>query len=159
MTADPRRCGQPPANGAPGREPPRILEQAFDSRSLYALRAATAAYASQAGLPPSRAGDVVVAVHELAANAICHGAGRGQLRMWQADGVLYCRVADGGVASADGRDRPGPGSGYRPPWPGEHGRGLWVVREVADHLHLDSGPGGTTAMISFRVGAPRGPEG
>jgi anti-sigma regulatory factor (Ser/Thr protein kinase) len=136
-----------------------MLEQAFDSRSLYALRSAAAAYASHAGVPSSQVGDVVVAVHELAANAICHGAGRGQLRMWQADGVLYCRVADDGVANSAVRGRPGSGSGYRPPWPDEHGRGLWVVREVADQLHLDSGPDGTSAMISFRVGARREPEG
>lgn len=154
MTADPRRHGQSPANGAPGREPPQALEQAFDGRSLYALRAAAAAYASHAGAPSSQVGDVVVAVHELAANAICHGAGRGQLRMWQADGVLFCRVADNGGASTT--SRPGPGSGY---WPHEHGRGLWVVREVADQLHVDSGPDGTSAMISFRVGAHRGPGG
>jgi anti-sigma regulatory factor (Ser/Thr protein kinase) len=71
---------------------------------------------------------------------------------------MYCRIADGGVANAAGRGRPGRGSGYHPPWPDEHGRGLWVVRKVADQLHLDSGPGGTTAMISFRVGARPGPE-
>ncbi|MBO0787871.1 MAG: ATP-binding protein [Actinobacteria bacterium] len=158
MTADRRRGGQPPANGAPDGEPAQVLEQAFDGRSLYALRAAAAAYSSHAGVPPSQVGDIVVAVHELAANAICHGAGHGRMRMWQADGVLYCQITDDGVASAAGGGRPGPGPGYRPPWPNEHGRGLWVVREVADRLHLDSGPGGTTAMISFRIGARR-PQG
>lgn len=158
MMGDPCRGGWPPANRVPDREPLQRLEQAFDSRSLYALRAAAGAYASHVGVPPSQVGDVVVAVHELAANAICHGAGRGRMRMWQADGVLYCQVTDDGVASAD-RGLAGSGPGLQPPWPNEHGRGLWVVRKVADQLHLDFGPDGTTAMISFRVGARRGPEG
>lgn len=135
-----------------------VLEQAFGPRSLYALRAAVAAYASHAGLPPLRIGDVVVAVHELAANAIRHGAGHGRLRMWQDESELHCEVSDEGAASAASRGGTVGGPGYQPPWPNEHGRGLWVVREVADHLRLDSGPDGTTATISFSQGA-RGPQG
>lgn len=135
-----------------------VLEQAFGPRSLYALRAAVAAYASHAGLPPLRIGDVVVAVHELAANAIRHGAGHGRLRMWQDESELHCEVSDEGAARAASRGGTVGGPGYQPPWPNEHGRGLWVVREVADHLRLDSGPDGTTATISFSQGA-RGPQG
>ena len=54
-----------------------ILDQVFDADSLYALRAAVAAHGAQAGLPPGRADDLVIAVHELAANAVRHGAGHG----------------------------------------------------------------------------------
>jgi hypothetical protein len=42
------------------------LEQVFDGDLLYALRSAVAAHAAQAGLPPGRAHDVVIAAHELA---------------------------------------------------------------------------------------------
>jgi anti-sigma regulatory factor (Ser/Thr protein kinase) len=59
-----------------------VLEQAFDGDSLYALRSAVATHAAEAGVPRQRVYDVVTAVHELAANAVRHGAGRGRLRLW-----------------------------------------------------------------------------
>ena len=50
-------------------------------RHLYALRAAVQAHAAgPACRGPGR--EVVLAVHELAANAIAHGAGHGHLRLW-----------------------------------------------------------------------------
>jgi anti-sigma regulatory factor (Ser/Thr protein kinase) len=52
-----------------------LLELAFDSSSLDVLRSEVLVLSSQAGLPDDRARDVVLAVHELAANVICHGAG------------------------------------------------------------------------------------
>jgi hypothetical protein len=63
-----------------------LLDQEFDSGTLYALRAAVQAQAGQAGLSEDRVGEVVLAVHELAANVIAHGAGHGHLRMWEAGG-------------------------------------------------------------------------
>src|SRR5271168_5559292 len=69
-----------PAPSAAGDAP--ILQQAFDADSLYALRAAVAAHGLEAGLSPGRADDLVIAVHELAANAVRHGAGHGALRVW-----------------------------------------------------------------------------
>src|SRR3989442_14315536 len=86
-----------------GEEPP-VLDQVFDGDSLYALRAAVAAHGLQAGLAEGRVGDLVLAVHELAANAVCHGAGRGRLRMWYAGGTLRCEVSDDGPPHAAGPD-------------------------------------------------------
>jgi len=40
----------------------------------------------------------MLAVHELAANAIRHGAGRGRLRMWDQDRAVCCQVQDAGRA-------------------------------------------------------------
>src|SRR6266481_5226802 len=74
-----------------------ILDQAFDAGSLYALRAAVAAHVSQAGLAPGRSDDLVIAVHELAANAVRHGAGHGRLRIWRSDQALLCEVSDDGL--------------------------------------------------------------
>ena len=76
-----------------------LLDQEFDSGTLYALRAAVQAHASRAGLSEDRAGEVVLAVHELAANAIAHGAGYGHLRMWDLAGTLSCEIVDGGPAA------------------------------------------------------------
>ncbi len=82
-----------------------ILEQDFDFGSLYALRAAVSAHASAAGLSGSRLYDVVTTAHELAANAVRHGAGRGHLRLWVLDGILHCEVTDAGRPA----DRTAPG--------------------------------------------------
>ena len=82
-----------------------LLDQEFDSGTLYALRAAVQAHASRVGLSEDRAGEVVLAVHELAANAIAHGAGHGRLRMWDLAGALSCEIVDGGPASSSGLRR------------------------------------------------------
>ncbi len=132
-----------PAGAAP------ILDQPFDSGTLYALRAAVQAHASQAGMPADRAGDMVLALHELAANAIVHGAGRGRLRMWRVAGALSCEVLDGGAPDPDGRA--GPGGPVKDPWPALDGHGLWLVRQVADRLELLSSPRGTRALVSFTL--------
>jgi anti-sigma regulatory factor (Ser/Thr protein kinase) len=109
MTDDPHRQPQtpenkPPANAvkAAGPNMPSasaipVLAQDFDAGSLYALRAAVAAHATQAGVPEFRAADVVLAVHELAANAIRHGAGRGRLVITKHDSALHCQVTDDGA--------------------------------------------------------------
>ena len=121
------------------------LDQAFDSGTLYALRAAVQAHASQAGLPESRTDDLVIAVHELAANAVRHGAGAGRLRMWERDGAVHCQVDDSGSPASDGDV--GPGGNVADRWPFLPGHGLWLVRLVADQISVFSGPGGTRAAI------------
>jgi anti-sigma regulatory factor (Ser/Thr protein kinase) len=69
-----------------------VLDLAFDSGTLNALRAGVNAIARQAGLPEARAEDVVLAVHELAANAVSHGSGAGRLRLWNLAGTLQCQA-------------------------------------------------------------------
>ncbi len=133
-------------SAASGGGEPAVLEQDFDTDSLYALRAAVAAHASQAGLSEGRTGDVVLVVHELAANAIRHGAGHGHLRLWSTPEGVRCEVTDDGKSAAGDHDAA--------LWRVEPGHGLWLVRQVADHASLESGQSGTVAEVSFRVGAP-----
>jgi anti-sigma regulatory factor (Ser/Thr protein kinase) len=141
-----------PAGGA-GRamqasaQPP-VLDQEFDSGTLYRLRAAVQAHADQAGLSEDRATEVVLAVHELAANAIAHGAGRGRLRMWDLPDRLSCEVVDGGTPGTTDS------SETVDPWPTADGHGLWLVRQVAEHLDLRSGPRGTRAVVTFALPSP-----
>ena len=137
-----------------------LLDQEFDSGTLYSLRAAVQAQAGQAGLSEDRAGEVVLAVHELAANAIAHGAGHGHLRMWDLAGALSCEIVDSGPAGAAAASSPsdagGPPGPSEPadPWPTAHGHGLWLVRQVADHLDLRSGARGTRAIVTFALPLP-----
>ncbi|MBV9445603.1 MAG: ATP-binding protein [Streptosporangiaceae bacterium] len=123
------------------------VDQEFDGESLHALRATVAARAAAAGLPRPRVYEVVAAIHELAANAVQHGGGRGRLRLWEDDQLLYCQISDNGVT--------GKSTGARPAdpatWLSGHGHGLWLVRQVADHASVNHGPDGTTAIVSFTL--------
>ena len=146
-----RATGHGPTGGLPPG--PAVLEQDFDAGSLYALRSAVAAHAAAAGLPPGRVYDVVAAAHELAANAVRHGAGHGRLRLQAADGFLTCQVSDGGPAAVGGDENPGAAQGA--PWPAEHGHGLWVIEQVASQFTIDRGPAVTTATAIFTLRLPQ----
>ena len=123
-----------------------VLDQAFDGDSLYPLRAAVAAHGSQAGLSDGRTRDLVLAVHELAANAVRHGAGQGRLRLWAAPDAVRCEVTDAGVpGEADAAD-----AADAARWQAEPGHGLWLVRRIADSASVRSGASGTVAAVTFR---------
>src|SRR5580704_15871257 len=152
-TDDARSRTEPTAEPTAGSAGTPILDQAFDADSLYALRAAVAAHATQAGLPPGRADDLVIAVHELAANAVRHGAGHGRLRIWRSDQALLCEISDDGLPDP----QKAPETANVPEWRTEPGHGLSLVRQVADHTTLRSGHDGTSATISFALAAPGPP--
>jgi anti-sigma regulatory factor (Ser/Thr protein kinase) len=143
-----------------------VLDLAFDSGTLGTLRAGVKAHACQAGLPDSRAEDVVLAVHELAANAVTHGAGAGRLRVWKLAGALHCQVEDSeplasghpaeppddlGSEATGAADASGQTSEHR--LPSRPGHGLWLVRQVADRMWILSGARGTRATVAFNLPA------
>ena len=143
MTDNARRRLRPGVNTAAGDAGSPALDQVFDGDSLYALRAAVAAHGSQAGLSEARTRDLVLAVHELAANAVRHGAGQGRLRLWAAQDAVRCEVTDEGTpGEADGADAAR--------WQAEPGHGLWLVRRIADSASVQSGASGTVAAVIFR---------
>lgn len=134
------------------------LEQQFDQDTLHIARETVVAHAAAAGMTDDRAADVMLAVHELAANAVRHGGGTGRIRMHVTHEKLILRVSDPGPASLNGHGHNGtPGShpsgtyGQTQPWPCQPGHGLWLVRQVADRFSTVSGPTGTqvTAVFSF----------
>ncbi|MEV2271592.1 ATP-binding protein [Nonomuraea africana] len=128
-----------------------LLDQGFDADSLYALRAALEAHVTQAGLPEGRVSDLVITVHELATNAVLHGAGAGRVRVWRRAGALHCEVSDEGRPRAAGQ--PGRSADQ---WPYEHGHGLWIARYLANRLTASSGPQGSVVTVVFDLpGADR----
>ncbi len=140
-------AGNSPVSDTAGSDAPPLLDLAFDSGALYILRAEVLALAGQSGLSDDRAGDVVLAVHELAANVVCHGGGKGRLRVWQLAGALHCQVDDGDlIASADP-------AALLDPFPELPGHGLWVVRRVANQMQALSGPRGTRVTLIFELPA------
>ncbi len=126
---------------------PLLLDLAFDSAALHVLRAEVLALAARAGLPDTRAGDVALAVHEVAANAICHGGGKGRLRIWQLTQALYCQVDDGDLKAS------GNHAVSLDPFPELPGHGLWVARRAANQMQARSGPHGTRVTLTFELPA------
>ena len=120
------------------------MDQVFDGDSLAALRPVVGACAAAAGLAPVAVGDVVLAVHELAANAVCHGAGRGRVRLWRGAGMVRCEVSDDGPAAGGGGWSSGPG------------HGLWLVSQLGGQLSVRSGRGGTVVTVVFAYAPPGG---
>ena len=135
----------------------RTLDQEFGETTLRVLRETVLAHATAAGMPEGRALDVMLAVHELAANAVEHGGGTGRLRMSVTNGELICQVNDLGPASSGlprnsrlGSQRAG-AAARTSPWPYEPGHGLWLVRQIADHISVDSGPAGSQVTVAFTM--------
>ena len=123
----------------------------FGADTLHQLRAAVLAHAARAGLPEDRVGDVMIAVHELAANTVRHGAGAGQLVICTEPGTLQCQVFDAGAARPNGRAN---GTGDSPPpWPSPEGHGLWLVRQLADRLSIARWHGGYQVTAHFALPA------
>jgi serine/threonine-protein kinase RsbW len=103
---------------------------------------------------------VVLAVHELAANAIRHGAGAGRLRVWKLVRELCCQVDDGDPPREDLGWHPG-GSTTNTANASDQsvvtsmscapGHGLWLVRRVVDRMSTLSGPDGTRVRVAFNL--------
>ncbi len=137
------------------------LDRTFDADTLPGLREAVLAEAAALGLAEERAVDVMLAVHELAANAVRHGPGTGLLAMRVRNGRLYCCVSDAGVSDAGPdqvrrrpfRDRPPPA----PPWPVRRGHGLWMVQLTADQVTVASGAAGSQVTAVFTLTSPPAP--
>jgi anti-sigma regulatory factor (Ser/Thr protein kinase) len=137
-----------------------VLDLAFDAGVLPVLREEVQAQAGRSGVPDDRAVDIVLAVHELAANTIVHGGGAGRLRMWRLPGALQCQVDDGDLmraleerASQNGTRAAHPGDARDPASANslhyQPGHGLWVARRLADRMQSLSGIGGTSVIVTF----------
>jgi anti-sigma regulatory factor (Ser/Thr protein kinase) len=125
-------------------QPGPDLEQPFDAASLVALRSTVAAHADRLGLREETIADVVLAVHELATNAVRHGGGGGRLRMWSTDGCLLCEVSDKGAGFTYLKDQQG-----HPPLGATGGRGLWIVAQLGEWFDVRTGPDGTVATVAI----------
>jgi PAS domain S-box-containing protein len=113
-----------------------------DPRELVRLRRATRAWLRRSGCGDDRVGEVLVAVNELAANAIEHAYGPAEAWFEVAGRI------DDGVATFEVRDF----GRWRASRPGTHrGRGLRLVADLTDDFSLDHSDAGTIARFRVRL--------
>jgi serine/threonine-protein kinase RsbW len=151
MTDEPDVLRDPPGHrdppGADGAAvPPLRVDVPADPRLLAPLRVELAGWARDAGLPEVDVESVVLAGYEALANAAEHAYPRGggtiTLRAAVIDGEVHVRVSD------QGRWRPPPAD------PGSRGRGLLLIRGLAERAEVRRGSaGGTTVIMVWRLAA------
>jgi anti-sigma regulatory factor (Ser/Thr protein kinase) len=113
----------------------------FTVADLPALRRLVASMALAAGLTRSRADDMVLAVNEIATNALVHGRPPATLQIWSGDGELVCEVSDEGDGFEDVL------AGQLPPAiDAASGRGLWITRMLCDAVEIRNGSGCTVSV-------------
>lgn len=136
-----------PWAGQPLSAPPDGSAMHRYRANLSGVREFTAAWGHRVGLRPRQVSNLVMAVAELSANTLRHTTGPGILTLWATDEEVLCQVQDEGQITDPlaGSMRPAPSS------PGG-GRGLWLVRQVADGVEIRTGPAGTTVRVHMRLG-------
>jgi anti-sigma regulatory factor (Ser/Thr protein kinase) len=115
---------------------PPDLTLRFGAWQLHEMRAEVQRALLDAGCELDHAEDVVLAVNEVATNAVEHGASEAEMYLWTSD-ELICEVHDRGEL----RD---PLPGLQAPHPSDpKGRGIWIARQLCDLLHVWGDASGT----------------
>jgi len=125
-----------------------LCDVQFDLSSLVDLRKTVMACGAAQGLQDMPLTRFVLAVHEVAVNAVCHAGGRGGLRLWRTGDTLHCLVSD------DGPGIPKQYRGLRPQPPGKDvyssSRGLWLVGQLCPDVRIkDRADRGTDVLLRF----------
>jgi serine/threonine-protein kinase RsbW len=121
----------------------------FQLDTLVTVRQEVKTYAQSAGLADIRLYKFVVAVNEIMTNAVHHGGGSGQLRLWHDDQRMHCEVTDHGTGMARNLD-----ADYRPKPGTIGGWGLWLAHEICERLTIDSDHTGTTVILHYLLNSP-----
>jgi anti-sigma regulatory factor (Ser/Thr protein kinase) len=131
--------------GCDGPLPPPAPEAASlgFTNQVSLVREFCARQAAAAGLGPNRTRDLILAVSEIAANAISYADG-GLIRAWRTDRELICQLEDAGHIT-----EPLAGRRQRPP-DALGGHGLWLVNLVCDLVERRTGAGGTVTRLHMR---------
>lgn len=109
--------------------PPDVVHR-YNSWQLHEVRAMVAQLAPALGFDPVRSEDLVLAVNEVATNAVEHGSPQAEIHLWATSGGLVCEVHDSG-------DLHEPLPGLVAPHPADpRGRGVWIARQLCDLLHV-----------------------
>ncbi len=116
-------------------------EMSFGLSDLPDLRGSVDELAAGAGLSRVRTDELVLAVNEIATNAVVHGQPPATLCIWDEPGELIFEVSDVGEGIADVL-----AGQLTPAAAGLGGRGLWLTRLVCDAVEIRTGAGCTVAI-------------
>lgn len=134
-----------PTGGVPLSPPaPDAMSYRYTT-DLAAVRAVVYRYARQAGLPESRAIDLVLAVSEVAANTVRHAKSAGSLKIWYDTKRIICQIQDEGTITDPLAGR------RRPSLKAMGGHGLWIVNQVCDAVEMRSDETGTTIRLRMDI--------
>jgi anti-sigma regulatory factor (Ser/Thr protein kinase) len=134
--------------------PPEPLENstprlsADDVADFIGLRHAVAAELATSTASRETAEDFLLAIDEMTSNAVRHGEPPVSLRLWMADDRIVCTIADRGPGCDD------PFAGYGPAHGDDlsrGGMGLWLARQLCDHVDLTQGADGTAVRLTIRL--------
>ncbi|AJC59899.1 MULTISPECIES: ATP-binding protein [Streptomyces] len=130
----------------------RLLQRRFTARLLPQLRLLVEECAAREGLNEPRRGEFVLAVDEIAGNAVEHAGGAGRLVLRRVGDELECRISDAGPGFSEAViPELLPGLDGAP-----KGRGLWLARLVADRFAVAPGTGteeaqGAVVTVAVRL--------
>jgi anti-sigma regulatory factor (Ser/Thr protein kinase) len=116
---------------APALLGPPDARMTFSAWQLHEVRSAVEEALRGAGYDRTRTDDLVLAVNEVATNAVEHGAPEAELAIWTSTGGgVVCEIHDRGVLND-------PLPGLQAPHPADpRGRGVWIARQLCDSLHV-----------------------
>src|SRR5262249_50286854 len=121
--------------------PSNAIVHHFSADDLGCVRAAAAAFARRAALSPARIDDFVLGVHEVAANSVYHGPGRGALSLWTEPDRLLTQVHDPGQIDDPLVRR------FEPDVLCSSGRGLWLANQMFDLVQIRSSSSGAVVRM------------
>jgi len=112
---------------------------------LRALRQELCRTGQALGLPAQASEALQLAANEVATNALRHGATPGRVRIWHRGRSVVARIDDAGTTGHRAVT-----AGYLRPEPtARGGLGLWLVRQLADVVHIEVGARGTSVELHF----------
>ncbi len=117
------------------------LEMPAEAEEIRRARHAVGAWATEIGLPTATVGDVVLATHEALANAVDHAYPTGAGPVWM---TAECINNDVLIVVRD------QGCWRSPRALNGRGRGLFLIRHLADHVDLSHDDSGTTVRMTWR---------
>lgn len=134
------RPWQPPPNDSAGP----MNEMKFTAEQLPGVRRFTEVHARRYRVANDLIGDLVIAVNEIATNAVRHGSAHAELRIWTEDGRVVAEIHDSGTW------RPSTDPGGSPPPPeAEGGMGIWVARQICSSVRISTGITGTVVRLEL----------